>query len=71
MNKRIFQYSDPLAKGDDTRWIAAWNMQQADAIATERGWVKEHAENEIFARSSHHCKTNAEFKRAGCDVVLA
>jgi hypothetical protein len=70
MSKRIFQYDDPQAKGDPTRWVAAWNMQRADDIAAKRGWVKEFADNEIFKGKPLSCKTIADFKKAGCDVVL-
>ena len=72
MNRRIFQYVEPHAKtDDDTRWIAAWNMQSADDIAKKRGWVKEHADNEILQRCAESgCyETLLDYAEAGCDLV--
>ena len=78
MSKRIYQYVDPTVKdpGDDTRWIAASTPEAAQVYARTHGWLLvnnvslDKGPDEILHRSSHYCRTTAELKRAGCDVVL-
>jgi hypothetical protein len=70
MKLRIFQYIDPKETDPDkdTRWIAARDEVTAETEAKRRGW--EPCGGEIFAGRPLPCKTAADYKRAGCDVVL-
>ena len=76
--KRVYQYINPKFKGpdDDTRWIAASTPEAAQEYAREHGWLLvgnlplDQGPDEIFNGTSEHCRTAADFKRAGCDVVL-
>jgi hypothetical protein len=62
----IYQYTDPRARGDDTRWIAAKNQEEADDYAKSKGWRA--CGGRIFGKG--YDVSVAEFGRMGCDVVL-
>jgi hypothetical protein len=64
----IYQYTDPKANGDDTRWIAAEDQEHADHYAEGASWRQ--CGGRILTLGGHSGATAADLRRVGCDVVL-
>ena len=65
---KIYQYTAPRARGDDTRWIAANTEGEANAAARSRGWRR--CGGEIFAAKHDLPQTAEALVDFGCDVVV-
>jgi hypothetical protein len=68
MAYNVYQYVDPSAKGDDTRWIAAPDLASANAAAARRGW---HSCGGLIYRSDQVPQDCVGLTNAGVDVITA
>ena len=68
MRRTVYQFEDPRAAGDTTRWIAAKEAAQAQAYAQQQGWREIPGCLVLFPETS---ALREQFETMGCDVILS